>query len=150
MTKIYMTLAAFVALLTLSAAATSARADGDCPHEKAAAAKAAAKTRVAALDAPTDSSAARKIELRTEPIEQTGQVTEPEVQPADQSTAAPEAAAPDSGDTASGDTASGDAAIEEPAATGETAAGSAAPQTAKRICRKFSAAIAMVIEVPCE
>ena len=145
MTKIYMTLAAFVALLTLSAAATSARADGDCPHEKAAAAKAAAKTRVAALDAPTDSSAARKIELRTEPIEQTGQVTEPEVQPADQSTAAPEAAAPDSGDTASGD-----AAIEEPAATGETAAGSAAPQTAKRICRKFSAAIAMVIEVPCE
>lgn len=82
----------------------------------------AADTKVAVLDTPAVESI-RTIDLKTEPIEP----------PADQAVAAP-----------------ADAAVETPAARNETTANAGTPTETKRICRKFSAAIAEIIEVPCE
>lgn len=132
MTKLSMTIAAVAALLVLPAANTAAFANSEM------AGVTAASDSLAALDTPVESSTARKIDLQAEPIEQTGQVTEPETQPAEEPGAEPVTAAPETTDAAVGSPAE----ISEPII--------AEPQTAKRICRKFSAAIAMVIEVPCE
>lgn len=128
MTKFHITLAAIAALIALPAASSFAVADT----------VAAGTSTIATLDTPAESSTARKIDLQAEPIEQAGQLSEPESQPAEPTGAAPETTAP----------AAVDAAAEPPAATQDAAP--TEPQTAKRICRKFSAAIAMVIEVPCE
>lgn len=127
MTKFHITLAAVAALIALPAASSFAVADT----------VAAADSAIATLNTPVESSSARKIDLQAEPIEQAGQLSAPD-QPAEPSAAAPETADP----------AAVDAAAEPPAATQDAAP--TEPQTAKRICRKFSAAIAMVIEVPCE
>ncbi len=78
---------------------------------------------VAALDARPARETARTIDLKIEPIEQ------PAIQPA------PEAAS---------------ATIEDAKESHDTAAVANAPTESKRVCRKFSAAIATVIEVPCE
>ena len=132
MTKFHVTLAALAAFLTLAEASTSAFADTNSGGV-------AAADHFAAREATVEAGTMRKIDLQAEPIEQIGQITEPENQPTDHIEAAPEAAAPDTVDAAAN------------AAAAPSAATSAAePQTARRICRKFSAAIAMVIEVPCE
>lgn len=148
MKKTNLFFAAVTVILATTAATSFAMAAADCPHAKTAAEQSASSAiEVATLDNPVESVTVRKIDLQAEPIQQSEGASEPEsqiegppegqseTQPTDQSDAVPETP-----DTTGG----------APAATSEITADAAEPKTAKRICRKFSAAIAMVIEVPCE
>lgn len=111
---------------TLAAAAALIAASSLSSNAEAGATRAAtniAETKVAVLDAPASTDAIRTIDLKPEPIEQ----------PADQAAAPP-----------------ADPAVDAPAARNDTTANSATPAETKRICRKFSAVIAEIIEVPCE
>lgn len=149
MTKIHISLAAFAAVLVLPSVSSLAFADSNpqniqlsarASRESALPASpimASDETGGTASDAPAEGNAARKVDLEVEPIQQ----------------------------PAAGDTSADDATAELPpaAATQQVApepeprssaseanSNDETPVTASRICRKFSAAIAMVIEVPCE
>ena len=128
MTKFHFTLAAAAALLT--AAGISAPAF----------AQTSPSNNLATLDAPTLSSTLRKIDLQAEPIQQSQELTAPDSQPTYLNEPAVDTAPPQNAG----------AATEAPAATTATTADATQPQSARRLCKKFSAAIAMVIDVPCE
>lgn len=130
MTKFYVTLAAAAALLAMPAMSASASAQS----------LTASDTNLATLEAPSLSSTLRKIDLQAEPIQQSQEIITQDNQPADQPDAQPDSSAPHNADTT----------VEVPATDSATTAGAAEPRTAKRLCKKFSAAIAMVIDVPCE
>lgn len=139
MRNFYVTLAAVAALLAMPAASAPAFAEADCPIAKAAAAATTARTDVAALAAPAETDSVRQVDLQVEPIQPPEDAAQPSNQPEDQ---------PDDQSAAPSD--STDASAEPTAESSGAAAVTDEPVTAKRICRKFSAAIAMVIEVPCE
>lgn len=131
MPKIYLAVAVIAALITEPAAFAPAFADAHTPSSN-----------LAALDRAAEATTARKVDLQVEPIQQPAEAAQSEQLPEQLPAAQPEM---DPTPPANSVDAAADAA---PESSGPGAA--SAPVTAKRICRKFSAAIAMVIEVPCE
>lgn len=85
---------------------------------------------------PAENNTARKVTIEVEPIQQPAATdTSPDEPNGVPPATATEQIAPD---------------MEQPSATSDASSNVETPVTASRICRKFSAAIAMVIEVPCE
>lgn len=147
MTKLHTALAAFAAVLVLPSVSSVAFADNNpqtvqlsarAPRESAMTTSptiALDETGGTGRDVPAEGNATRKIDLEVEPIAQSVDSPPADKSAEEQPTTATEQFVPQP---------------DAPSAISDAGSNDEVPVTASRICRKFSAAIAMIIEVPCE